>query len=106
MRPEDFGADLLAILRRAHPNAAALTSHRSRGGVEIGVQDGAEFVPLLRLTGASAACNVMSLLVRQGRGWAPTFLRGTPAELGEPLAGPLHHLWSLAVLAADPPEKT
>lgn len=106
MRPEDFGADLLGRLRHAHPEASALQCRACRQGAEMGVQDGTEFVLLLKLTGASPACNVMTLLVRQGRGWAPTFLRGTPAELAAPLAGPLQHLWRLAVIASDIPDQT
>jgi hypothetical protein len=56
-------------------------------------------VPLLRLGAPSAACNVMSLFVSHRRQWMPTFLRGTPAQLAEQLAGPFAYLWAIAATA-------
>jgi hypothetical protein len=67
----------------------------------IGLDDAGDFVPLLRLDTASAAGNVMSLSVYHHGQWQPTFERGTPGELAERLAGPLQHLWTIAVAAAD-----
>lgn len=98
-----FAEAVLATLREHDSRAVRLhltTAPRARAPV-IGLDDGGEFVPLLRLDNASAATNVMSLSVYQHGRWEPTFQRGTPAELANVLAGPLQYLWTLAVAAAD-----
>lgn len=99
---ESFANHLLAALRARDPRAETLRA-RGRGRTAvIGVQDADNgFVPLLRLTGASRSNNVMTLLVRQGKHWMPTFQRGTPEQLAEPLATRLQHLWLIAVTMAD-----
>lgn len=99
---ESFARSLLSELRQRDPRAAALRT-RGRGSTAvIGVEDAdTGFVPLLRLSGPSAAYNVMDLFVRQGNHWMPTFQRGTPEELAEPLATRLQHLWLIAVTMAD-----
>jgi hypothetical protein len=97
MGAEYFASSLIAELREGDPLADALRT-RGRGQTAvIGVEDDGEFVPLLRLTGASAKFNVMSLLVYHHGRWQPTFKRGTPAELAVPLKGELRHLWSIPV---------
>lgn len=99
---ESFANSVIAALRARDPRAAALRA-RGRGGTAvIGIDDAdTGFVPLLRLTGASRAYNVMTLLVRQGNHWMPTFQRGTPEQRAEPLATRLQHLWLIAVTMAD-----
>ncbi len=102
MSAHDFASRLLGELRQRDPRARALQTRPGRKStVEIGIDDEG-FVPLLRLSGGSAKFNVMSLLVRHRNTWAPTFQRGTPAALAEQLAGPLHYLWTLPLLVAEP----
>ncbi|MCU0658848.1 MAG: hypothetical protein MUF64_27390 [Polyangiaceae bacterium] len=98
-----FGSAVLGALTARDARAARLrltTAPRARDAV-IGLDDAGDFVPLLRLDTASAAGNVMSLSVYHHGQWQPTFERGTPGELAERLAGPLQHLWTIAVAAAD-----
>jgi hypothetical protein len=103
-RTQDFALSVLAKLRQRDPRAKALR-RQSCGpskGVVIGLDDDGQFVPLLKLAGASPAVNVMSLFVRHQARWMPTLQRGTPAQLAEALAGPLLHLWLIAVTAQSP----
>ncbi|MHB8467859.1 MAG: hypothetical protein ACYDD7_23830 [Acidimicrobiales bacterium] len=98
-----FAQDVLTALRQRDARADGLrldAAPRARRPV-IGLDDGGEFVPLLRLDDAAAAVNVMSLWVWHHGRWQPTFERGTPAELADRLAGPLHYLWTIALTAAD-----
>ena len=98
-----FAAWLLAALRERDPLARAL-DYRARGKVAvIGCHDAGEFLPLLKLDVVSAAFNVMSLFVYHRRAWSPTFLRGTPAELAEPLTTTYRYLWAMAAHVAEPP---
>lgn len=88
-----FAQQLLRALHARDPRAVHLRV-KARGGIAtIGVDEGDTWVPLLRLSNASAAFNVMSLDVRQGRGWAPTFERGIPDRLAEVLLGELAFTW-------------
>ena len=104
VRTQDFALSVLAELRQRDRRAEALRlqSTRPSQGVVMGLDDEGEFVPLLKLGGASAAVNVMSLFVRHQARWMPTFHRGTPAQLAQALAGPLQHLWLIAVTAQSP----
>ena len=100
-----FAAALLAALRERDPLTRAL-DYRARGKVAvIGCHDAGEFFPLLKLDAASAAFNVMSLYVYHRRTWNPTFLRGTPAELVEPLTTTYRYLWAMAAQVAEPPPR-
>ena len=56
---------------------------------------------MFKLTGASDKFNVMTLLVNHHGKWQPTFKRGTPAELTEPLAAELHYLWTIPLEMAN-----
>jgi hypothetical protein len=94
-----FAQMLTARLRDRCPEAAPLKARKGREAADVGIEDDGEFVPLLRLRNASKACNVMSLWVHHREQWLPTFVRGTPAELAEQLAGPLAHLWRIPVAA-------
>ncbi len=97
--PEYFATSMLRILA-SHDSAASVLQVRARGKkATIGIVDVGEWVPLLRLSNPSAACNVMNLDVRQGRGWAPTFERGTPDQLAQHLLGPLRFTWAAEVEA-------
>jgi hypothetical protein len=100
-----FASDLLRELRQRDPRAGVLRLDerpRLRAAI-IGLSDEGEFVPLLRLGGASDACNVMSLFVYHHGQWMPTFRRGTPVMLAEQLAGPFAYLWAFAAtLLASP----
>ncbi len=100
-RMQDFARSVLAQLRRRDPRAEALRLRPSRPsqGAVVGLEDDGEFVPLLKVGNASAAVNVMSLYVHHQGRWMPTFQRGTPSQLADALAGPLQHLWLVAVLA-------
>ena len=97
-----FARLLLSSLLQRDARAARLrlSEARTRGPV-IGLDDGGEFVPLLRLDTPSAAGDVMSLSVNLHGRWQPTHERGTPAQLADLLAGPLQHLWTIAVMAAE-----
>ncbi len=86
-------------LTERRPEARVLQVREERGGAEIGVEDEGEWVPLLKTTGGSKACNVMWLQAFHGSQWLPTGLRGTPATLAEKLAESHAHLWSIAVAA-------
>jgi len=94
-----FAQQLVSALRARCPEAAPLRAQQARAAADIGTDDGGEFEPLLRLKNPSNAFNVMSLWVRHGRGWQPTFVRGTPAEIADKLAGPYAFLWRIHVLA-------
>ncbi len=100
-RMQDFARSVLAELRRRDPRAEALRLQPGRPsqGVVVGLEDDGEWVPLLKLGSASAAVNVMSLFVHHRARWMPTFQRGTPSQLADALAGPLQHLWLIAVIA-------
>jgi len=99
---ESFANSVLAALRARDTRVAALRAKGRGGTAVIGVDDAdTGFVPLLRLTAASRAYNVMTLLVRQGNHWMPTFQRGTPEQLAEQLATRFQHLWLIAVTMAD-----
>lgn len=95
MDAEDFAHYLLSRLRELDPRAAGLRIKGKKKTAIIGIYDDGEFVPLLKLTGASAKFNVMSLLVYHHGRWVPSLKRGTPDLLAETLAGPLQHLWSI-----------
>src|SRR5688572_12690832 len=97
----NFASSLLFELRQRDDRAGVLCvrpSSRSKEAI-VGLHDDGEFVPLLKLGAASAAFNVMGLFVLHHGRWMPTFQRGTPVQLADLLAGPLHHLWTLAVAA-------
>ena len=101
MSAESFASDLIGELRERDRRAAALRV-RGRGQTAvIGLEDEGEFVPLLRLTGASRKFNVMSLLVYHHGRWQPTLKRGTPKELAVPLTGELQHLWTIPLQMAN-----
>lgn len=104
MDAESFAHSLLGRLRNLDPRAAGLRIKGKKKTAIIGIYDEGELVPLLKLTGASAKFNVMSLLVYHHGGWVPTLKRGTPELLAEPLAGPLQHLWiiPLEMACLDP----
>lgn len=88
-----FARYLLRALLAREPRAVHL-SIRARGKKAIiGIDEGENWVELLRLSNPSAAVNVMSLDVPQGRGWAPTFERGVPERLAEVLTGQLAFIW-------------
>lgn len=89
-----FASHLLHDLTATDPRAAHLKSKVRGKAVTIGIDEGDKWIPLLRLSTPSASCNVMNLDVRHGRGWAPTFERGTPAALAEQLLGPLLFTWA------------
>lgn len=96
-----FASSLLFELQERDDRAGVLCvrpSSRSKEAV-VGLHDDGEFVPLLKLGAASAAFDVMGLFAPHHGRWMPTFQRGTPAQLADLLAGPLHHLWTLAVAA-------
>ena len=99
--PECFAASLLKELRQRDPAAAALSAKHRGKTATLGVTDDLGWVPLLRLSNPSGACNVMSLDVRHRRGWAPTFERGTPAMLADKLLGPLRFTWAAWIEAPD-----
>jgi hypothetical protein len=101
IRTQDFALAVLAELRQRDHRAEALRLQPTRPSQDVvmGLDDDGEFVPLLKLASASAAVNVMSLFVRHQARWVPTFQRGTPAQLAQALAGPLQHLWLIAVIA-------
>ena len=79
--PKAFVGRLLNELSRKDARAAHLQARIQGKTITIGIEEGARWVPLLRLSAPSASFNVMNLDVRQGQGWAPTFERGTPAML-------------------------
>lgn len=101
MNARYFASSLLAELRERDPRAAGLRIQARGKAAVIGIEDEGEFVPLLKLTGASAKFNVMTLLVYHHRQWHPTFKRGTPKELAEPLAEEIHHLWTIPLEMAN-----
>lgn len=100
-----FAGLVLVEMRELDGRAARLeVVARPRGhDAQIGVMEEGQFVPLLRLSAASAACNVMSLFVYQNGRALPTFQRGTPKMLAELLVGPWQHLWLFDVIAQDFP---
>ena len=101
MSAQSFASSLLAELRRLDPRAAALLI-RARGQTAvIGIEDDGEFVPLLKLAGASGKFNVMSLHVYHNGRWQPTLKRSTPAGLAEPLTGEIQHVWTIPVEMAN-----
>ena len=76
---------------------------RARGQTAVlGIEDDYGWEPPLRLGHPSAACNVMSLDVRSKGRWQPSFYRGTPQQLAEPLTGDIHFTWSSWVRDLDP----
>ncbi len=91
MDARGFAYELLAELRRHDPKAAELHVQTKGSNAVIGIYDD-EFVPLLRLTRASAKFNVMTLLVHHHGKWNHSFKRGTPKEIAAPLAGELNHI--------------
>lgn len=93
--PEYFASALLRELRGSDPSASALAAKHRGKAATIGVVDAGDWIPLLRLSNPSGACNVMSLDVRHHGGWAPTFERGTPTMLAEKLLGPLRFTWAI-----------
>ena len=97
-----FASSLLAELRGRAPRAAGLRIKDRGNAAIIGIDDGGEFLPLFKLTGASAKFNVMTLLVKHRGKWHPSFKRGTPKELAEPLAEELHYLWTIPLEMANP----
>jgi len=101
MSAKSFASSLLAELRLLDSRAQGLRA-RPRGKTAIiGIEDDGEFVPLLKLSGASASFNVMTLLVSHHGKWQPTLKRGTPEELAQPLAAELHHLWTIPLEMAN-----
>jgi hypothetical protein len=93
--PGSFACDLLRAMA-ARDSAASALEARARGKkATIGVVDGDDWVPVLRLSNPSAACNVMNLDVRHGTRWAPTFERGTSDALAEKLLGELRFTWAM-----------
>lgn len=99
-----FAGCLLAQMRSIDPRAAglrAVAADRADKTAVIGIDDEGEFVPLLKLTGASASFNVMSVLVQHHGQWRPTFKRGTPKTLAEPFTGELQHLWTIPLEMAN-----
>ena len=93
--PESFAESLLRVLVSKEPAAANLQIRARGKTATFGVVDAGVWVPLLRLSNPSAACNVMNLDVRQGRGWAPTFERGISDALADKLLGPLRFTWAI-----------
>ena len=99
-----FANSLLAEMRRIEPRAAGLRAvavDRADKTAVIGIDDEGEFVPLLKLTRASAKFNVMSVLVHHRGQWQTTFKRGTPTTLAQPFTGELQHLWIIPLEMAD-----
>lgn len=94
-----FAQSLIARVRSHFPEAAALRPRKGRDGADIGIEDDGEFEPVFRVKNGSKAGNVMSLWVYLHEQWQPTFIRGTPAEIAEKLAGPFTYLWRIPVLA-------
>jgi hypothetical protein len=100
-----FASRLLRALVAHDERARALVA-QTRGKTSIvGIMDGADWVPLLRLHNPSASFNVMNLGVRQGSGWAVPYLRGTPDQIAAQLTGPLAFTWQTEIDALDPPAK-
>lgn len=97
----DFSQMILAELKERDSRANELTSRVVKGFAEIGIEKNGEFKALLLLTGASKNCNVMSVLWRHEKGWAPTMVRGTPTKIAERLAlpGSLQSFWTNALLS-------
>ena len=101
-----FTNSVLAALRAKEPNAARLLSRPDGSDAAlIGIQSQGQFVVLFRLGGASAKFNVMSLQVHHPVLWM-RIARGTPVMLAQTLLGPAQHLWKLAVLDSQEPEKS
>jgi hypothetical protein len=88
-----FAQSLLRALLAREPRAVHLSVKARGKKAVIGIDEGENWVELLRLSNPSAAVNVMNLDVPQGRGWAPTFERGVPEKLAEALTGPLAFTW-------------
>lgn len=93
--PDSFARDLLRVMVARDPATRALEARARGKTATIGVTDGGDWVPVLRLSNPSNACNVMSLDVRHGSRWAPTFERGTPDALAQKLLGPLRFTWAM-----------
>lgn len=104
MSARSFAASLLAEMRSIDSRAAKLRT-AARGKADktavIGIDDDGEFVPLLKLTGASGKFNVMTVLVHHHGQWRPTFKRGTPKTLAQPFTGELQHLWTIPLEMAN-----
>ena len=81
-------------MARVDPRAQRLDVKTRGKTAVLMLQDGDEWIPLLRLGSPSTSYNVMSLDVRQGNRWAPTFERGTPQALAEILTGSLQFTWA------------
>jgi len=94
-----FSQMILSELKKCDPRANALQSRAVKGVAEIGIEQNGNFKALLRLSGASKSYNVMSLLWKHEKGWAPTLIRGTPAEIAERLASSRQSLWTSALLS-------
>jgi hypothetical protein len=87
---------LVTKLKSLCPEASVLEARTAHQGAVIGLEDEGEWVPLLKLAGGSAACNVMWLLVADGPRWTPTGLKGTPAKLATHLSQQYAYLWAIA----------
>ena len=105
MSVEHFAHCLLRSLVEHDERARAIVAQIRGKTAILGVVDGEDWVPLLRLYNPSAAANVMNLGVRQGRSWAVTLLRGTPDQLAVHLTGPLAFTWQVEVEALATDEK-
>ena len=93
--PESFAQSLVHALTSKDPAARALQVRARGKTATLGVVENGIWVPLLRLSNPSAACNVMNLDVRNKQNWAPTFERGVPNALAEKLLGPLRFTWAM-----------
>ena len=96
---KSFATLLLQALQRLDPRARHLRIEVRGDAAVIGIDEGENWVPLLRLSRPSGSCNVMSLGVRHGEKWAPAFARGVPAGLAEALHGPYVAFWANEVEA-------
>ena len=95
MNAHSFTDCVLRELRKLNPNTDFLTV-RSRGkSAVIGYENDAEWIPLFRIVGGSAAFNVANLQVRHKTSWAPTFIRGVPKDVASELAGNLSFIWEI-----------
>ena len=90
---QGFADNVRYGLLTADPVARVLTVRARGKKAVLGFEEAGVWVPLLRFSGASASFNVMSLDVRQGSRWAPTFERGTPAMLVDKLLAEFVFTW-------------
>ncbi len=91
---KSFAHDLVNAMAKVDPRAVRLDINARGKNAVLGLQDGGERMPLLRLSSPSASYNVMSLDVRQGSRWATTLERGTPEALAKILTGDLMFTWA------------